>query len=127
MASFNLLKCLVFLLLPGLGLGGGANARDFRAADTQVEDYPTVQALVFMDRLVNERTRGRHRIRVFHSRQLGEEKETIEQTRVGAIDMNQTDLPDPVSKAIEHLNDRIQSLESDLEALRKAMETDKVQ
>src|SRR5258705_3547899 len=46
---------------------------------------------------------------------------------VGAIDMNQTDLPDPVSKAIEHLIDRIQSLESDLEALRKAAETDKVQ
>ena len=46
---------------------------------------------------------------------------------VGAIDMNQTDLPDPVSKAIEHLIERIQSLESDLEALRKATETDKVQ
>ena len=46
---------------------------------------------------------------------------------VGAIDMNQTDLPDPVSKAIEHLMERIQSLESDLEALRKATETDKVQ
>jgi len=45
---------------------------------------------------------------------------------VGAIDMNQTDLPDPVSKAIEHLIERIQSLESDLEALRKATETDKV-
>ncbi len=44
---------------------------------------------------------------------------------VGAIDMNQTDLPDPVSKAIEHLIDRIQSLESDLEALRKATEADR--
>jgi tripartite ATP-independent transporter DctP family solute receptor len=31
---------------------------------------------------------GRHSIDVFHSRQLGEEKETIEQTRVGAIDIN---------------------------------------
>jgi len=29
-----------------------------------------------------------NRIRVFHSRQLGEENQTIEQTRVGAIDMN---------------------------------------
>src|SRR4029077_8399044 len=27
---------------------------------------------------------------VFHSRQLGEEKETIEQTRAGAIDLNRT-------------------------------------
>jgi tripartite ATP-independent transporter DctP family solute receptor len=41
-----------------------------------------------MDQLVTQRTGGRHRIRVFHSRQLGEEGQTIEQTRVGAIDMN---------------------------------------
>jgi tripartite ATP-independent transporter DctP family solute receptor len=66
----------------------GAIAREFRAADTQNEDYPTVQALRFMGRLIAERTGGRHQIRVFHSRQLGEEKETIEQTRAGAIDLN---------------------------------------
>ena len=65
-----------------------AKARDFRAADTQTADYPTVQAVEFMSRLVGERTQGRHRIVVFHSRQLGEEKETIEQTRAGAIDIN---------------------------------------
>jgi tripartite ATP-independent transporter DctP family solute receptor len=66
----------------------GAIAREFRAADTQNEDYPTVQALRYMGRLIAERTGGRHQIRVFHSHQLGEEKETIEQTRVGAIDLN---------------------------------------
>src|SRR5258708_35522113 len=69
-----------------------ADAREFRVADTQSEDYPTVQALMFMARLVEEGTGGRHRIRVFHSRQLGEEKETIEQTRVGAIDLNRTNV-----------------------------------
>jgi tripartite ATP-independent transporter DctP family solute receptor len=67
-------------------------AREFRAADTQGEEYPIVQALLYMDRLVNERSQGRHRIRVFHSRQLGEEKETIEQTRAGAIDLNRTNV-----------------------------------
>ncbi|TPQ51861.1 C4-dicarboxylate ABC transporter [Prosthecomicrobium hirschii] len=71
-------------------LGGAAQAREFRAADTQTADYPTVQALLTMDRLVRERTGGRHSIKVFHSRQLGEEKETIEQTRVGAIDINRS-------------------------------------
>ncbi|MCW1839567.1 TRAP transporter substrate-binding protein [Prosthecomicrobium hirschii] len=71
-------------------LGGAARAREFRAADTQTADYPTVQALLTMDRLVRERTGGRHSIKVFHSRQLGEEKETIEQTRVGAIDINRS-------------------------------------
>src|SRR5260370_11566332 len=39
-----------------------------------------------MGRMVAQRSGGRHQIKVFHSRQLGEEKETLEQTRVGAID-----------------------------------------
>jgi serine O-acetyltransferase len=47
--------------------------------------------------------------------------------RVGGIDMNQTDLPDPVSKAIEHLIERIRILETDLEAVRRVTETDKVE
>ena len=45
-----------------------------------------------MGRLVEERSGGRLQIRVFHSRQLGEEKETIEQTRAGAIDLNRTNV-----------------------------------
>jgi len=69
-----------------------APAREFRAADTQSEDYPTVQALRYMDSLVAERSGGRNQIRVFHSRQLGEEKETLEQTRAGAIDLNRTNV-----------------------------------
>ncbi len=69
-----------------------AAAREFRAADTQSEDYPTVQALNYMSRMIAERSGGRHQIKVFHSRQLGEEKETIEQTRAGAIDLNRTNV-----------------------------------
>jgi tripartite ATP-independent transporter DctP family solute receptor len=69
-----------------------AVAREFRAADSQNEDYPTVQALRYMGRMVAERSGGRHQIRVFHSRQLGEEKETIEQTRAGAIDLNRSNV-----------------------------------
>ncbi len=69
-----------------------AFAREFRAADTQSEDYPTVQALRYMGQLIDQRSGGRLQIRVFHSRQLGEEKETIEQTRVGAIDLNRTNV-----------------------------------
>jgi tripartite ATP-independent transporter DctP family solute receptor len=45
-----------------------------------------------MGHLIEERSGGRLQIRVFHSRQLGEEKETIEQTRVGAIDLNRTNV-----------------------------------
>jgi tripartite ATP-independent transporter DctP family solute receptor len=80
-----------------------AQAREFRVADTQAEDYPTVQALLHMAKLVEQHTGGRHRIRVFHSRQLGEEKETIEQTRVGAIDLNRTNVA-PIGSIVPAAN-----------------------
>ena len=69
-----------------------AASREFRVADTQTKDYPTVQALLYMGSLIESRTAGQDKLRVFHSRQLGEEKETIEQTRVGAIDLNRTNV-----------------------------------
>ena len=77
----------IVISLAGFG-ASSVCARDFRAADNQAPDYPTVLALDYMSRLVFERTQGRHRVTVFHSRQLGEEKETIEQARAGAIDIN---------------------------------------
>ena len=80
-----------------------ASAREFRVADTQSEDYPTVQALLFMARMVEEKTGGRHHLRVFHSRRLGEEKDTIEQTRVGAIDLNRTNVA-PIGSLIPAAN-----------------------
>jgi tripartite ATP-independent transporter DctP family solute receptor len=83
---------LAFCLALLMAMPAAAAAREFRVADTQSADYPTVQALQFMAQIVEERTGGRHRLHVFHSRQLGEEKETIEQTRIGAIDLNRTNV-----------------------------------
>ncbi|WP_407120609.1 TRAP transporter substrate-binding protein [Bradyrhizobium sp. STM 3561] len=83
---------VIFVALLLVAWATDAVAREFRAADTQAEDYPTVQALRYMGALIAERTKGRHEIKVFHSRQLGEEKETIEQTRAGAIDLNRTNV-----------------------------------
>jgi serine O-acetyltransferase len=37
------------------------------------------------------------------------------------IDLNQTDMPDPVAKAIEQLLDRIRALEEEVDALRKGV------
>jgi tripartite ATP-independent transporter DctP family solute receptor len=91
--------CAILVVLVPLG----ANAREFRVADTQAQDYPTVQALAFMARAVEEQSKGRHRIRIFHSRQLGEEKDTIEQTRVGAIDLNRTNVA-PIGSLVPAAN-----------------------
>ena len=45
--------------------------------------------------------------------------------RVMGFDFDQTDLPDPVSKAIEQLVERIRALEGDLETLRKRTEEER--
>ncbi len=103
---FTLLRNFRFLawVCALLGIGfAGANAREFRVADNQAQDYPTVQALQFMARLVEERSGGRHWLRVFHSRRLGEEQETIEQTRIGAIDLVRTNVA-PLGRFIAAAN-----------------------
>jgi tripartite ATP-independent transporter DctP family solute receptor len=82
------LAAMAAILIASQLAASAACGREFRAADIQEEHYPTVQALQLMGRLIAERTNGRHSIRVFHSRQLGEESQTIEQTRFGAIDIN---------------------------------------
>ena len=44
--------------------------------------------------------------------------------RVEGIDLNQTDLPDPVARAIEQLLERIRALEGEVETLRKSVDPD---
>ena len=41
--------------------------------------------------------------------------------RVGGIDLNWTDLPDPVARALEQLVDRIRDLEGEVESLKKSL------
>ena len=71
-----------------------------RSSDTHPEGYPTVTAVEHMGELLEERSDGRLCIEVFHSAQLGEEKDTIEQTQLGVIDMNRVSLG-PFNNIIE--------------------------
>ena len=63
-----------------------------RSSDTHADGYPTVAAVNHMGDLVKERSGGRICIEVFHSAQLGEEKDTIEQTQFGVIDLNRVSM-----------------------------------
>ena len=77
------------------GIGGSAVAQDshvFKAADTHAADYPTVVAVDHMGKLLSDWTGGRLSIQTFPGRQLGEEKDTIQQTIIGAIDINRVNL-----------------------------------
>jgi tripartite ATP-independent transporter DctP family solute receptor len=68
-------------------IGNAANAKQFRSADVHPAEYPTVKAVEYMGKLISERTGGKHTIKVFGQSTLGSEKDTIEQTKLGALDM----------------------------------------
>ncbi len=74
--------------------GGSAIAQEItlRSSDTHPDGYPTVEAVKYLGQIVKEKTGGRIGVDVYHSAQLGEEKDTIEQTRAGVIDMNRVSL-----------------------------------
>ncbi len=66
--------------------GARAQAKSiFKASDVQPAGYPTVVATENMGKKLAEATNGRLSVQMFPSMQLGGEKETIEQTQIGAI------------------------------------------
>ncbi|SHN82147.1 TRAP transporter substrate-binding protein [Bradyrhizobium erythrophlei] len=60
----------------------------FKASDVQPPGYPTVAATENLGKKLSEATQGRLSIQMYPSMQLGGEKETIEQTQIGAIQMS---------------------------------------
>lgn len=64
-----------------------AQATEFRSADIHPDDYPTVTAVKFMGERLKELSGGKHTIRVYSSGALGNEKDAIEQAKIGALQM----------------------------------------
>ncbi len=62
-------------------------ARDFRSADVHAKDFPTNQAVMYMSDQLSKATGGKDRIKIFGDSALGSEKDTVEQVKIGAIDM----------------------------------------
>jgi tripartite ATP-independent transporter DctP family solute receptor len=74
------------------------------AADVHPDHYPTVEAVRWMGRKVEEATAGRLRIRVYHAGQLGRENDTIDLARFGALDITRVNFaslnnPFPLTQA----------------------------
>ena len=59
----------------------------FKASDVQPPGYPTVVATENLGKKLSAATDGRLSVQMYPSMQLGGEKETIEQTQIGAIQM----------------------------------------
>jgi tripartite ATP-independent transporter DctP family solute receptor len=62
-------------------------AKEYRSADVHPEDYPTVMAVKFMSDYIKQKTGGKDTIKVYTGNQLGGEKDTIEQVKIGALDL----------------------------------------
>lgn len=83
----------VALATLGLGLGASAGAVEFRSADVHnSDDYPTVAAVRHMSELLEKRSNGKYKIKVFNKSALGTEKETLDQLKIGALEMNRVNI-----------------------------------
>ncbi|MCR5883914.1 TRAP transporter substrate-binding protein [Rhizobacter sp. J219] len=71
---------------------GAAQATEFRSSDIHPEDYPTVLAVRHMGELIAKATNGKHSVKVFAKSALGAEKDTIEQTKLGALAMTRVNV-----------------------------------
>jgi tripartite ATP-independent transporter DctP family solute receptor len=69
-----------------------AHATEFRSADIHPDGYPTVDAVKFMGQRLSALTNGKHSIKVFNNSALGNEKDTIEQTKIGALAMTRVNI-----------------------------------
>ncbi len=62
-----------------------AQAQTLKASDTHPAGYPTVVAVEMMGKKLEAATSGRMKIQMFPGAVLGQEKEVVEQTQLGAI------------------------------------------
>jgi tripartite ATP-independent transporter DctP family solute receptor len=78
---------LVAALMPS------SRAAELRSADTHnSDDYPTVVAVKRMSELLEQKSGGKHKIKVFNKQALGSEKETIDQVKIGALDFTRVNV-----------------------------------
>jgi tripartite ATP-independent transporter DctP family solute receptor len=84
-------------------LAAAAAAQTMKAADVHPPGYPTVAAVESMGRKIEAATNGRIKFQMFPGSVLGAEKEMIEQTQVGAIQILRTSLG-PVGPVVPEVN-----------------------
>jgi tripartite ATP-independent transporter DctP family solute receptor len=98
----KIVKTALAALLASAALATAAAACEItlKSSDTHPDGYPTVDAVRHMGTLLQERTGGRICVEVYHSAQLGQEKDTIEQTKFGVIDLNRVSMG-PFNNLIE--------------------------
>jgi len=86
--TFQLKTLPSLLAIAVLALGtSAATARTFRSAEVHSKDFPTNQAVMHMSEELSKATGGKDSIKIFGDSSLGSEKDTVEQVKIGALDM----------------------------------------
>lgn len=71
---------------------GQSTGRVLRGADTHPDGYPTVEAVKYFGRLLEERSGGALSLLQYNGGQLGSEKDTLEITIFGGLDFNRVNM-----------------------------------
>ena len=77
----------LFMVLAAAALGAPAMAKEYRFGDDHPEDYPTVMAVKFMSDSIKQKTNGKDTIKVYTGNQLGSERDTLDQVKIGTLDL----------------------------------------
>ncbi|MBT0570125.1 TRAP transporter substrate-binding protein [Curvibacter sp. CHRR-16] len=88
------MKTLPRLLVSLLAMASlAASAVEFKSADVHNDDnYPTVAAVKHMSATLEKSSGGKFKIKVFNKGALGSEKETIDQLKIGALEMTRVNI-----------------------------------
>ena len=98
-----------------------AMARNFRSADVHSKEFPTNLAVKFMGEELSKATSGKDNVKVFSDSALGSEKDTVEQVKIGALDMVRVGSSAFHGIVPESMIPSLPFLFRDIEHFRKAM------
>lgn len=100
-----------------------AQAAEFRSADIHnSDDYPTVAAVKHMSQLLEQKSGGKHKIKVFNKGALGTEKETIDQVKIGALEMTRVNISPMNAVCAKTQVPTMPFLFSSIEHMRKSLD-----
>ncbi len=100
-----------------------SQAAEFRSADVHnSDDYPTVAAVKHMSQYLEGKSGGKYKIKVFNKGALGSEKETIDQVKIGALDLTRVNISPMNSVCAKTLVPTMPFLFRSVEHMRKTLD-----
>lgn len=83
----NIIMMVLLSVITAVTAVAGDNQRILYCADVHDANYPTVQGIMEMSRLLNQRTNGKLKIKIYLQSTLGSEEATLDMVSKGMLDM----------------------------------------